>query len=450
MALFIQTLVVLAQELLLFAAVGFFIIGIDEFLVDAIWLGQKLKFKRKPAHASPNHAIGKMAIFVPAWREAAVIGDMLRHTLAAWPSDQYQIFVGCYPNDPDTLRTVREVADEHISLVICDHVGPTTKGDCLNHIWRAMAREEKRGAHRFAAIVLHDAEDVVHPLELDCYARHIGQFAVVQLPVQPLIDQGSRWVSGHYIDEFSEAHGRDMLVRQRVGAALPLAGVGCAIRRDAMAAISQRRGGPPFDPESLTEDYELGLILGDLGYRGTFVREVDARDSTLIASKGHFPGSLETAIRQKTRWTLGIALLGWRRLGWRATLPEIWMRLRDRRTLVSAILLIAAYVGLVLALCASTALLAGPVPVRVTPAHLSQLFIANSFILFWRATVRAYFVARIHGPGEALRSIPRMVIASFIAIASVIRAVRQYEVILRTNQIIWEKTSHIFPARERH
>jgi adsorption protein B len=36
-------------------------------------------------------------------------------------------------------------------------------------------------------------------------------------------------ISGHYCDEFAEAHGKFMPVRQKLGASLPLAGVGCAI-----------------------------------------------------------------------------------------------------------------------------------------------------------------------------------------------------------------------------
>ena len=43
----------------------------------------------------------------------------------------------------------------------------------------------------------------------------------------------------------------------------------------------------------------------------------------------------------------GIALAGWDRLGWSGGLAERWMRLRDRRALLAALVLAAAYVALV-------------------------------------------------------------------------------------------------------
>ncbi len=442
---------IISQELLLFSAAGFLMVGTDELVVDLIWCFQKLKRWASAGDVCPCAVPWKadsmrLAIFVPAWREADVIGHMLRNTLNAWTSANYQIFVGCYPNDAETQSSVQAIGDRRIRLVLCDKPGPTTKGDCLNQIWRAMVADEAISGRSYAAIVLHDAEDLVHREELNLYARYLGIAPIIQLPVQPLQDRHSRWVSGHYIDEFAEAHGRDLIVRQAIGAALPLAGVGCAISREAMGAISQSRGGLPFDPASLTEDYELGLILGSIGYRSIFVRQTAKDSRGLVAIRGHFPSSMETAIRQKTRWTLGIALLGWQRLGWRFTFPEMWMRLRDRRTLMSSILLCAAYAGLLIALFCSLIQFAHPTPARESPRILATLFVANLAILIWRAIVRAGFVMQIHGFDEGLRSIPRMLVASFVAIASSTRAVRQYGQVQRTNRVVWDKTSHIFPA----
>jgi hypothetical protein len=38
------------------------------------------------------------------------------------------------------------------------------------------------------AVVLHDAEDVVHPLELTLFDQLIDRAGLVQLPVMPLVD----------------------------------------------------------------------------------------------------------------------------------------------------------------------------------------------------------------------------------------------------------------------
>src|SRR3546814_1420662 len=79
---------------------------------------------------------------------------------------------------------------------------------------------------------------------------------MVQLPVLPLADPQSRWIGGHYLDEFTESHGKDLVVREALGASVPSAGVGCAINRNMMDRIVAMNGGRPFDEASITEDYE--------------------------------------------------------------------------------------------------------------------------------------------------------------------------------------------------
>ena len=66
-------------------------------------------------------------------------------------------------------------------------------------------------------------------------------------------------------------------MREAVGAAIPLAGVGCAIARRALAELAARQDGKPFAGGSMTEDYELGLRLGAIGKKTMFVRCRSAR-----------------------------------------------------------------------------------------------------------------------------------------------------------------------------
>jgi len=199
---------------------------------------------------------GHIAVFVAAWDESAVIGAMLRAALARFDHPDYAIHVGAYPNDRPTIDAIAEVAaaDSRVRLVIGADDGPTTKAGCLNAIWRAMLRDEAAGAPFAKAVVLHDAEDIVHPAELVIFDRLIDRHWVVQVPVLPLVDRRSPLISGHYADEFAESHAKQMVVRECLGAGLPLAGVGCAIARPALDLIAAQRGGGPFDPTSLTED----------------------------------------------------------------------------------------------------------------------------------------------------------------------------------------------------
>ena len=103
--------------------------------------------------------------------------------------------------------------------------------------------------------MLHDAEDVVHRYELRVFDGMIDRAAVIQLPVLPLIDRHSRWIGGHYCDEFAEAHIKELVVREAVGAAIPLAGVGCAIERRALVAARGDAGRQAF----LGHQHDRGL-----------------------------------------------------------------------------------------------------------------------------------------------------------------------------------------------
>lgn len=74
------------REATLFAAAGFLLLGASDLLVDWIWIARTLRRRvtiyRRYERACANRlalpgAPGRLAIFVPAWDEAAVIGDML-------------------------------------------------------------------------------------------------------------------------------------------------------------------------------------------------------------------------------------------------------------------------------------------------------------------------------------------------------------------------------------
>ena len=137
---------------------------------------------------------------------------------------------------------MRASANPRLRLVVGPAPGPTSKADCLNRLWEAMLAEEAASGVAVKAVVLHDAEDVVHSGEFALFDAMIERFDLVQLPVVPLIDPGSRWIGGHYADEFAEAHGKELVVREALGASLPSAGVGCAVSRTALAALAERHG----------------------------------------------------------------------------------------------------------------------------------------------------------------------------------------------------------------
>lgn len=443
------------RETMLFAAVGFLIGGLDDLAVDAAFLARSLRrwVRKTPDPILADFPIagctGRIAVVVPAWDEAAVIGAMLRTTLARFDHPDWRLYVGAYPNDRATIGAIVAVAteDSRVRLTVTPAPGPTTKADCLNALWRAVCADGMAEGRPFTAIVLHDAEDVVHPGELRVYDHLLRHADTVQVPVLPLADPQSRWVSGHYIDEFAEAHGRQLPVRGALGAELPLAGVGCAISADMLQRIAEHRGGAPFDETSLTEDYELGLTVRALGGRGVFVRVRETPGGPPVAVRAYFPARLDAAVRQKARWMTGIALAGWDRIGWQAGggLHDHWMRMRDRRAILAIPVLAIAYVALVAwGLAGMLHGVAGTKPAPVDPV-LQLVLAINLCLLVWRTAMRWALVRHAYGRGEAWRSIPRMLVGNLVALLAARRAVVRYAGTLRGRPVRWDKTAHHFP-----
>lgn len=447
----IDGLRLVTRELAMFAGFGFAVFALDEIVIDIIWLARsawRRIFIYTKVAATTSETIpvsqepGRMAIFVPAWDESDVIEGMLAHTLRTYGEQDYDIFVGCYPNDLKTLDAVGRLSSPALKTVICKAPGPTTKADCLNQIWQAAASFPR---HTYKGIVLHDAEDIVSPSELKIFDAMLDRFDLVQLPVVPFTDSTSRFIAGHYCDEFAEAHGKTMIVRECVGAGIPSAGVGCGIRWSALETLAEANGGIPFDVGSLTEDYELGITLCAAGLKTVFVSIPTREAPGVIATQAHFPATLDTAVRQKTRWMLGIALAGWDRLGWGGAWGENWMRLRDRRAVVAAILLLSGYVAMILyALVLAADYFLGTDESLFSPLFAS-IMAFNAVALVWRLLVRAYFVGRIYGPVEALLSAVRLPISNIIAIMAARRAVSQYVTYLKVGTLRWDKTAHRIP-----
>ncbi len=233
-----------------------------------------------------------------------------------------------------------------------------------------------------------------------------------------------------------------MVVRSALGAALPAAGVGCGFSRAMLGEIAARQGAAgPFSVDSLTEDYELGLRIKSEGGRARFLR-VRGEDGRLVATRACFPDRIDQAVRQKARWVHGIAFQGWDRLGWSGGPGEWWMRLRDRRGPLTALVLFAGYlilvVGFALWLAGSLGLVR---PWRADP-WLAALLAINLASFAWRALLRFAFTAREYGWREGVWAVARIPLANVVAIMAARRALFAYVRTLLGAKPTWDKTPH--------
>ncbi len=408
-----------------------------------------------------------IAVMVPAWQESDVIKFMADNSAKTFDYDRYHIFIGTYPNDPETQAEVDAVvkAYPNIHKVITTEHGPTTKADCLNHIIDHIFKFEKANGFEFACLAYHDAEDVVHPLELKLFNYLIPRKDLIQLPVLPLPRRYSQFVGGHYMDEFAEAHGKDVIVREHLTGNVPSAGVATAFSRRAIFMLSNLNNGMVFDTGSLTEDYEIGYRLKELGAKEVFVRfpvlfedKMPGRFQPdkgapleLVAVREYFPAKFWFSVRQKSRWIVGIVFQGWKNIGWPKQWSMRYIMMRDRKAVIAHPATLIAYFVLlnILIMEINTGLnddswwFPSLIPYD---SWLWNLLYINGFFLLNRLTQRFYFTTRQYGFIHGLLSIPRAVVANGVNITAFFRALSQTRTARKTGRpVVWDKTSHDFP-----
>ena len=190
--------------------------GLDDLFIALVYFARRKEQFPWPTDSQlENVSERRIAIFVPLWREHRVIGQMLEHNLSVIRYSNYEFFVGVYPNDPLTARAVADAAQRHprVHLAVCGKNGPTSKGDCLNWIYRTMESFERRQGVRYDIVVTHDAEDLVHPESLRLINWFARDFDMVQVPVLALPTPGRELTHGIYCDEFAEYQLKDIPVQ---------------------------------------------------------------------------------------------------------------------------------------------------------------------------------------------------------------------------------------------
>jgi adsorption protein B len=168
-----------------------------------------------------------------------------------------------------------------------------------------------------------------------------------------------------------------------------------------------------------------------------------------ISVSEFFPDKFWAAVRQKSRWIIGISLQGWTALAWKGSLARKYFFLRDRKGLIVNFVSLMAYVLVVLFLLTWTgeAIFAWPPFPHAFPTWLLW---ANGVLLVNRLLQRMFFVWRLYSWRQALLVIPRVVVCNFINFFATLRAASRYTASLISGKpLTWEKTDHMFPSMEQ-
>lgn len=459
-------------------AVLIFVSSIDDLFIDAwYWtrrIYRSLTVKQQYSPLTPEQLREKseqpLAIMVPAWLEYDVIAAMVENMVEVLEYRNYVVFVGTYMNDAKTIEEVERMQKRYKQLhrVEVPHAGPTCKADCLNWVVEAIFAYEEANSMEFAGVVLHDSEDVLHPLELKFFNYLLPRKDMIQLPVASLEREWYELVAGTYMDEFAESHAKDMVVRESVAGVVPSAGVGTCFSRRALKALVGSTRNQPFNTDSLTEDYDVGNRLGQLGMQAIFGvfpvsfrvartswfgkarREVVVRMP--LSVREFFPDTFRQAYRQKARWVLGIGLQSWEQIAWQGSLAARYLLLRDRKSTVTAVVNVLAYVLVVQFLVFHLGLVTGWWSVFYPSLFAENswwrvLIYLNAVSLVIRCAHRVYFTTTLYGWEHGLMSLPRMVVSNFVNFMAVARAWRLYlSYLFRGKALAWDKTMHDFPT----
>ena len=424
--------------------------GIDDVLVDLLYWFNRRKYLRnlpdldKVTAAEEN----SIALVICAWKEYKVIGRTLTYALSKMRYNDFQIFVGVYPNDTKTLEVVKRIAQKNNKVVICvnSHDGPTTKADNLNNVYNSIKRFESDNNHAFEIILIHDSEDFIHPLSLKLinYILMYQGVDAVQVPVVPIKDDKGRFIHRTYCDAFAEVHSKDLIVRQALKVFIPFAGTGMSFKRqifrDLEANYSQ-----VFNEANLTEDYELGLRLYKLGYKTSYINMlIDKNNSnSRIATGEYFPNSFWAAVRQRARWTAGICFQNWKMHKWTGSLKTKYFLLRDRKTIFSNFMVLLSNIvfAMFLFYLLGFGLGINFLESIVEESSLLWFFLWSCFgLMVWRLLHRFIFTYSWYGFRYALFSLVRLNFDNLINFFATFRALKVF--VQMKNKVVWESTDH--------
>lgn len=446
---------------MLSAPLGFWVLcnGLDDLVIDVCWCISSVVglFRRGPRQRLPSEEeldatpVRRIAVFVALWQEDGVIREMIQNNIAKVRYPLADFFIGVYPNDTATIAGVREAAKRfpNVHLAIAPNPGPTTKADNLNSIYRAMLLHESRRGCRFDTILTHDAEDLMDPDSLRLINYYAQWYDMVQVPVLALKTGLREMAHGTYCDDFAESQIRELPTRQRLGGFLPSCGVGTGFSRDALERIAAAQNGEVFRAVCLTEDYENGWRIHNMGLKQKFI-PVHFPSQRPRATREYFARTFRQAIDQKGRWILGITLQSWEFHSAAETFRQIYWFWRDRKGLVGNLLTplmnaLALY-GVTTWVWDRAFRLPWTLARELAP--FSPVYSAGLVLLIWRLLIRCGCSARVYGWKFGLAAIPRVFTGNWINGIATVRAIAQFVHAKRRGlPLKWKKTAHLYPKR---
>ncbi|MEV4282795.1 glycosyltransferase [Actinoplanes xinjiangensis] len=285
------------------------------FRVVLVWASTRgehlIRVSDEEARAVADHELPVYTVLVPAYREPAVIGQLMSHLGALeYPTDKLEIILLLEEDDRETIDAAAAVVTGgHVRILVVPESQPKTKPKACN-----VGLEQATGEF----VTIYDAEDVPDPLQLRravvalrrlgpsyvCLQAELGYFNVDQNRI-------TQWFALEYATWFRSLLPGLVALRMPI----PLGGTSNHFRARELRELGA------WDPYNVTEDADLGIRLARSGYR------VGVLDSVTLEEAN---SDFINWIKQRSRWYKGY-LMTWlvhlrspratvRQLGWRGIL----------------------------------------------------------------------------------------------------------------------------------
>ena len=431
---------------------------LDDLVVDCwYWSRRWLRSRGLSRRFAPLSAAGlrdkseqPIAILVASWKEPAAMTAMLEHLQASLDYRNFQIFVGVYPNDTDTIVALERLCAQRAGIHRVDvpHPGPTCRADALNWVVESVFAYEAREATPFAGMVVHGSGDVLHPLSLAYFNYLLPRKDLIQLPVASLAQPWHALVAGAIMDEYAQLHGKDMVLRELAGI-VPSAGAALCLSRRALQALVRLTCAKPFDVTSLSDDYGVSRTLARFDLRtlfGEFPADTQAQEpvAATLAVCRHFPATFARAYRHKARRLLDLMLPSRQRapLDQPQDQPLAARYLRSRENKFTVLPFVVALAYPLLALALLTGSFASGGAWGVLTGGIALLLVS-------RLGHRAYFTTRLYGWRHGVMAAPRAVVGHAVDLMAAIRAWRFYLAhTVQGKKLSWDRTMLSPPGQD--
>jgi len=238
------------------------------------------------ARALRNEDLPIFTVLVPMFREAAMLprlAQALRNL--DYPLGKLDIKIVLEADDAETIEAARTLGLEGVfEIILVPRSEPQTKPKACNFALR-FARGEY--------LVVYDAEDRPEPDQLRkvvaTFRRSAPNTACLQCRLN-YYNVGENWLTRMFTLDYALWFDQVLPGLERLGIPIPLGGTSNHFRIDILRELHA------WDPFNVTEDADLGIRIGQKGYRVGIVDSTTYEEASCRAGQW---------LRQRSRWIKG-------------------------------------------------------------------------------------------------------------------------------------------------